>query len=477
MSNKKQLEISICCLFGFFCLAVLNIYLYRSTGVSAFKTKMLLNGIFLVLAALPTAYISQKEEVFQKSIGRIGAIVTALALIIEGINSFYISSHPFGGLLLWKNSPGFFLTVSFLMGLGGILYLVDSKTSKGIKISGAILFIAVIARGYVSFLIQSMASRVYDYDSFLDKIANLYFILGIIQIFVILITLVALILAIIRLCKPTGEDDPEEWKEDRTAIQETVSDKYQIYEESENEDTKIIDKFEYKVVEEKSESKFVATCISTYPSKAYIGSALLSLFGYFSLLAYFVYTTILYPLTRSYSGTFYSSHHSSSFPMVAVCLMGLATIVTFFVSLNNSMFRKSVGQLCGFFTSLTMGAWVYVFEMLFNKTRPDINGGLFIISIILLGIVAIVYFAFLNIYEVKGLKLFGFASLISYMAIFAVIFLINNSYESSYEYTKDLVEILKFCGIFFCATSMISFLFSIIALLKPTPKTPYEYRL
>lgn len=248
--------------------------------------------------------------------------------------------------------------------------------------------------------------------------------------------------------------------------------KYELYEEPE-----ALEKSDEATEESKPKKPVVAMNYSIYPSKAYIGSALLSLFGYFSLLAYFVYTTILYPLTRSYSGTFYSSHHSSSFPMVAVCLMGLATIVTFFVSLNNSMFRKSVGQLCGFFTSLTMGAWVYVFEMLFNKTRPDINGGLFIISIILLGIVAIVYFAFLNIYEVKGLKLFGFASLISYLAIFAVIFLINNSYGTSYEYTKDLVEILKFCGIFFCATSMISFLFSIIALLKPTPKTPYEYRL
>ena len=175
-------------------------------------SRALISGSLVLIAALATAFVSYKNQVLKNRLEESGGFVTAGVLAIYAINWFKIYSRPFSNGIFGNGAEVWYFALSFLLGLGGIIYLVDSKAWKWIKVFGVIFFIGSIAAGFMSYII---AEKIKTYATF-DQIEILFNILGIITLISIISALVALILTIVRLCKFT--DQVEEYSSENVFV-------------------------------------------------------------------------------------------------------------------------------------------------------------------------------------------------------------------------------------------------------------------
>lgn len=212
------------------------------------------------------------------------------------------------------------------------------------------------------------------------------------------------------------------------------------------------------------------------------------MFGYFLLLAYFINKTIIEPLNARFDSESYRSYYDTDIPVFIITLMLVAAIATVIASLKRNAFKNGSGQFFGIVTSIFMIACAYFLSAAIGKSKPDIEPEFIVLCFGLLGIVAIAYFAVMNIYDERGFKAFGFISLISYIVLIGLLiatyFEIYSSARSfyfgsgsSHSSIKELLGALKVFGIIFVGSSIVSFILSIVYMVKPAPQAPDEYQL
>lgn len=212
------------------------------------------------------------------------------------------------------------------------------------------------------------------------------------------------------------------------------------------------------------------------------------MFGYFLLLAYFINKTIIEPLNARFNSESYRSYYDTDIPVFIITLMLVASIATVIASLKRNAFKNGSGQFFGIVTSIFMIACAYFLSAAIGKSKPDIEPEFIVLCFGLLGIVAIAYFAVMNIYDERGFKAFGFISLISYIVLIGLLiatyFEIYSSARSfyfgsgsSHSSIKELLGALKVFGIIFVGSSIVSFILSIVYMVKPAPQAPDEYQL